>query len=1043
MKNKLLRPFGLLMMLLIVCFSEVMAQERTITGKVTGADDGLELPGVSILVKGSNKGTVTDNQGKYSISVVEGNVLLFSTVGMSPQEITVGAQSVIDVVMQTSATALDQVVVTALGVSQESRTLAYSVAQVKGDEIAETQRNNFLMSLQGRVPGLNMTPTSGTPGASTSIILRGANSIGGNNSPLYVIDGLPVDNRTFSQGGLVTDQPNRGNDYLNRIADLNPNDIESVTILKGLEAAALYGLEASGGAIIITTKKGKGGRAKINYDNSFRFEKNYRFLETQKVYGRGLNGNNDPNTLRFFGAKYPSETKFYDNTENFFQVGATQNHNLGFEGGSEIISFRASAGYTKQDGVIPTTGLEKLSLRISTTMKLSPKLEVTTSFNAVNTEVSKANRSDFGFYTGLNMWPANDDITNYLNPDGTRRRLLTDNAELDNPLFQLNKNKNIDKTKRTIGNASITYKPVSWLDITTRLGLDNYATLGNYFQHPETNQGIGRRGFIENYTENSTLFNGMFLVTGKKKFGDFDISLLLGSTVDDRRYEVTSAYGERLFVFDFNSINNTDPISRRNKLTITQQRLVSVLGRFELNYKEYLTLTITGRNDWSSTLPLANNSFFYPSVGLAFNFSDLDFFKNSMPFLSSGKLRATYSQVGKDAPAYRVRSSLVSQLTTGGGFLYGFFGGNENLKPERGQGFEVGTEMTFLGGRIGFEFNYFKNDRSQQIVSQRLSYGTGFIFGLLNGGTFEAQGVEIQVRATPFKTKDFKWDIIANFTQSETKVLNLPAQVSEYYNSDTWLFGNARASAFAPNLKDYFPTSDLSYNKVGAGSATAIGGYSYTRNNQGQIIINPATGLPVINQNFLPIGDRNPDFTMGITNQFRYKDFNLSFLLDIRVGGDVFNGNEMFLFRNGLSTKTIDRESPYIFPGVIRDGRENTSNPTPNTIQVIPQTRGLDFYNGIPESEYVEKDINWLRMRDITLSYQLPKRWLSKTKIFENASVYVTATDVFLITNYTGADPSVNGTTATSLGVGAAGFDYGTLALPRTISFGIRLGIRP
>jgi TonB-linked SusC/RagA family outer membrane protein len=1044
MNKKVHLYFGLVCwMLFSVAWMELSAQDRSISGRITSADDGSPIPGVSVLIKGTSSGTVSDIDGKYTINASENSVLIFTSVGMESQEITVGAQTSLDVVMKTSATSLEQVVVTALGIEQDTKGLTYSVAQVKGDEIAETQRNNFLISLQGRVPGLNMTPTSGTPGASTAVVLRGANSIGGNNSPLFVIDGLPVDNRTFNQGGLWTDGPNRGNDYLNRIADLNPNDIESVTVLKGMEAAALYGLEASGGAIIITTKKGKAGKAKINYDNSFRFDQSYRFLETQKVFGRGLNGNNETNALRFFGARFPSETKFFNNTENFFQTGKTQNHNLSFEGGSEIVSFRASASYTDQTGVVPTSSMEKFSLRTSATVRFSPKLEATTSFNYIDTKLSKPLRGDNGFYTGLYLWPANEDVNNFLNLNGTRRRLITDNLELDNPLFSLNKNKNNDRTKRSIINASITYRPLSWLDITARLGSDTYSTLGNFFQHPETNQGLGRRGFIENYTENSSLLNAMLLGTITKKFGDFTASLLLGTTVDDRRYEVTSNYGENLFIIDFNSLNNTAPSTRRNKLTITRQRLLSALGSFDLNYKEMVYLKITGRNDWTSTLPLRNNDFFYPSVGLTFVFSELDFFKDRVPFLSIGKVRGTYTEVGKDAPPYRTLPSLVAQLSTGGGFQLGFFGGNQNLKPERGRGFEIGTELGFFNNRLGFEFNYFKNERAQQIVSQRLSYGTGFIFGLFNGGTFINQGIEIQLKGSPIITKDFKWDVTVNFTRNNVEVESLPAGVAEYYNSDTWLFGNARASAFVPNLADFYPTLNLANNRVGAGSATAIGGHSYLRNNKGQVLISPATGLPLINTNFLPIGDRNPDFNVGIINQFQYKDFTLSFLLDIRVGGDVFNGNEMFLFRNGLSTKTVNREEPVIFPGVLQDGRENTDNPTVNTIQVIPQTRATDYYNGIPESEYVEKDINWVRLRDITLSYQLPKRILTRTKIFDNASVYVTGTDLFLITNYTGVDPSINGTTATSLGVGAAGFDYGTLAIPRSISFGIRLGIKP
>ncbi|MEZ4903820.1 MAG: TonB-dependent receptor [Spirosomataceae bacterium] len=451
-------------------------------------------------------------------------------------------------------------------------------------------------------------------------------------------------------------------------------------------------------------------------------------------------------------------------------------------------------------------------------------------------------------------------------------------------------------------------------------------------------------------------------------------------------------------------------------------------------------LSVTGRNDWSSTLPVANNSFFYPSVSGSFVFSDLPELKNKLNFLSFGKIRASYAQTGKDAPAYRVRARLVPQTTTGGGFIYDFYGDNPNLKPERTSGFELGTELKFIKNRLGVEFAYYSNERSNQIVTQRLSYGTGFIFGLLNGGTFSNKGIELTLTASPVKTANFSWDMIVNVTRFKTQVKNLPAEVAEFYNSDTWLYGNARASAFSSGLENFYSNINLSNNQSGAASATAIGGYSYLRNNKGDILISPSTGLPVINTNFLPIGDRNPSFTMGVTNQFRYKNISLSFLLDIRKGGDVYNGNERYLFARGLSTRTLNREQPVIFKGVLRDGLENSDNPTPNNIQITPQLRS-DFYTALPESEFVEKDINWLRMRDITLGYRFPKEFLNRSKIFANASVFVTGTDLFLLTNYSGADPSVNGNSASTLGVGSAGFDFGTLAMPRAVSFGLRVGL--
>jgi hypothetical protein len=363
------------------------------------------------------------------------------------------------------------------------------------------------------------------------------------------------------------------------------------------------------------------------------------------------------------------------------------------------------------------------------------------------------------------------------------------------------------------------------------------------------------------------------------------------------------------------------------------------------------------------------------------------------------------------------------------------------LKPERGVGMEVGAELRFFKGRLNVDAAFYSNERSDQIVTQRLSYATGFIFALLNGGTFSNKGVELQLSGSPVKTSNFSWDVNVNFSKFTTDVKNLPADVAEYYNSDTWLYNNARASAFVGDLSKYFTTLDnLSYYQQWAGSATAIGGYSYLRNKRGDILINPATGLPIKNTNFLPIGDRNPDFSIGLRNSFTYKSINLSFLLDIRKGGDVFNGNAMWLYERGLSTKTLDRNTPIIYKGVLRDGYENTDNPTPNTVQITPSTStNQSFYSSLAESDFVEHNINWLRMRDVSLSYSLPSKVLASVKWVKNASIFVRGTELFLITNYTGADPSVNGTTATSLGVGAAGIDFGTVSLPRTFSTGINV----
>lgn len=1021
-----------------VCLT-TWAQDRLITGKVTSSADNSVLPGVSIVVKGTSKGTTTDANGEFKVNAPNNATLIFSYIGYLRQEVKVGSNNTINVSLENDENILNEVVVTALGVKQEKRALGYAVQEVKGQDLLDSQRDNFMMGLQGRVAGLQMTPTSGTAGGSAVIQLRGAGSIGNSNQPLYVVDGLPISNNTFAQGALVSDRPNRDMDYQNRAADINPNDIETVTILKGPEAAALYGIEAANGAIVITTKKGGTGRGKITYNGSLSIRDVYRFPEGQTTYGRGFNGVFNPNNFSYFGGEVSQigegGGKVYDNVGNFFQQGLRQSHNVTVEGGSEKATYRLSTSYISDKGVVPTNQMDQINIRLTGVGQITKNLRATTSFNYIGTNNLQPLRSAQGFLIGMLAFPFYLDARQYLTADGRRFRTFGEDAnDLDNPFFNVYKNINSNRINRTVGNIQLDYNVTPWLTLAGILGADIFSTRYNRFQHPESNAGITAKGFVENATENSQLLNGNFRATAKKDFGKLKTSLMVGTTIDDRRYETTAIYGEQLYLPDFNSINNTLNSTQRNKATLLQRRLVSVLGSLNLSYADMLYLTVTGRNDWSSTLPVQNNSFFYPSVSLGFVFTELPAFEQQQ-ILSYGKVRFAYAEVGNDATPYRTRPRLVPQTSTGGGFLYDFYGGNENLRPERGRSFETGLELRFFKNRVGLDVTYFNKSNFDQITTQRLSYGTGFIFGLLNGGEIRNSGLEAQLNITPIKAKNVQWDMNLNFTRLVNEVVSLPGEVAEYYNSDTWLYGNVRASAMAPNQSSFYP--NLSYvNTRGEGKTTALAGYSYLRNKRGDILVSPSTGLPISNPVFLPIGDRNPDFMLGFQNTVRYKDWSLSVLLDIRKGGDVFNGNEMYMFRNGLSTRVLDRENPYVFKGVLRDGREDSDSPTPNTIQVTPQFRS-DFYGAFTEESFVEKDINWVRLRDITLRYSFPQSILDKQKIFRSGSVFVSGNELFLLTNYTGADPDVNGTSAGTLGIGARGFDYGTLALPRTITAGL------
>jgi outer membrane receptor protein involved in Fe transport len=461
-------------------------------------------------------------------------------------------------------------------------------------------------------------------------------------------------------------------------------------------------------------------------------------------------------------------------------------------------------------------------------------------------------------------------------------------------------------------------------------------------------------------------------------------------------------------------MNNTS--NRSTLSTLEQRRVVSLFGQAVLDYQNVWYLTVTGRNDWTSTIPHPRNSFFYPSISTSFVFSDA--FPSVRRFVT-GKMRLGYAAVGKDARPYAYRPALQYKTTSFGGYGYDFWGPNLALKPEFKKSVEGGVELSFLNSRLGLDATVYRAVTKDQIVNDiRGSYATGFILFNLNGAETRSRGLELTVRGTPVTKRTFSWDVLMNWTSSGSIVTSLPHDLPESYVSDTWLYGNIRNGTM-PGL-----------------STLSLTGFYYMRNNSGQLLIDPATGLPIRSSTFIDGGyDRQPDFTIGLSNSFRYKRFSLDFLLDIRKGGDVFNATQHYLTTHGLSMETLDREDPRVIDGVLRDGKENSANPTPNNIVIVPSVQTA-YYTNMSEELYIEKDINWLRLRDVTVRYEIPGRLLGA----RSASVYLTGTDLFLITNYSGFDPIVNANTAAVGGSGGVGMDFGNFPMPHAVNFGINVG---
>ncbi len=1015
MKRKLL----MLLMGLSVYSTDALAQKKTVRGHIT-SEQGVPLHDVQVAIKGTSIGTSSNGEGNYFVPVEEGQTLQYRLIGFAPEDRVVGPATVIDLQMRKTVTTLDEVVVTALGQTAELRSVGSAVQTVRGADIAQSQRTNFVNALQGRVAGVQVNSTSGVPGASSSITIRGTSSISSSNQPLFIIDGLPMDNKTLNTSVLASDAPgslnafsNRGVDFTNRAADINPDDIESLTVLKGPEATALYGIDAANGAIVITTKRGKVGGG-LEYSNAFSVASARGRPELQQVYGLSAVGST---SFQYFGAPYAAGTRFFDNVDGFFRDALTQKHNLAFSGAAadNRINYRISSGIVREEGVIPNSRLDRVNLTGASQVQVLPSLRADLSMAYTNATNDQSLKGDNGPLLGLMLWPQTDDAKNYRTAAGTRRRLTSfaASSEVDNPYFSVNNNTNNTKNNRLISNLGLILSPVSWANLKTNLGVDSYTNETQILRHPESALGISYGGVLDQAADITRSINSQTLLNFNTYPITHGISIsgFLGNQISDYKSTTDAFKGQDFLDPNFVSVNNTN--LRIARTTIAQRRLLSGFASATVDYNRYLYLTLTGRNDWTSTIPKGRNSFFYPSVSSSFIFSDVF---PSVGRVMTGKLRAAYAEVGKDARPYAYRPSLEYKTTSYGGYGYGFTGPNLQLKPEFARSYEFGTELTFLQDRLGLDATVYRKQTKDQIVNDiRGSYATGYILFNLNGAVTRNEGLEITLRGTPLQTSEFSWDVLANFDKSRGRVLSLPHALPETYVSDTWLYGNVR-NGTKPGL-----------------STESLTGFFYLKNKAGQLLIDPTNGLPVRSTTFIDGGyDRHPDFTLGLTNSFRYNRFSLNMLLDFRKGGDVYNATEQYLTAHGLSKRTLDRNVPRVITGVLRDGKENTANPTVNNIVVTPSTQ-TGYYTGISEELFIEKNINWVRLKDVTLAYAVPER------LAKNASVFVTGSDLFLITNYTGLDPIVNGNSAAVGGSGGVGIDYGNFPVPRAFTFGVRL----
>ncbi|MBQ5719272.1 MAG: SusC/RagA family TonB-linked outer membrane protein [Alistipes sp.] len=1010
-----------------------------ISGTVVDAA-GEGVIGATVQQKGSSNATATGLNGSFQLSVPEGATLVVTYIGYQPQEVK--AAQGMTVTLQEDVNKIEDVVVTAeFGLKRVARAVGSSVQNVKAQDIIESGRTDFVSALQGRVAGMTVTSTSGMPGASTQVVLRSMTSLSGSNQPLYVVDGVPMDNSSFDPQNsfAVADAVSvRDMDFSSRGNDLNPDDIESMTVLKGAAAAALYGSDASNGAIIITTKKGSNtdGKGVVSYRGDFSWSKAYGWPEIQDKYANGAYGATNYYYQNRFGGLIPDNVQVYDNVQAVLQTGFSHRHNVAVNAGKDKMSLRASAEFLSTDGVVKTTGLDRMTIRFGGKAEVNKWLNVDGSVAYIKSSNTKIGRGPSGPIYYAYLWPSVDDMSNWLAEDGMHMRLpdyYIDDDQI-NPLYGMYKNQNYDETDRATASLTAVVTPIKNTFIRASFGWDFSASNYIVARHPyycTYNQTVvdSDNGGSYNISKNNLNNININLIAGYQNDwcdGRYSLSAQFGYHQTHQETNRLSSYGSNFLVIDLLSLNNCTPSTITSKKAMTTRRLQALSGRVELGYNNMAFLTVGARNDWSSTLPKENNSYFYPSIEGSFIFTEIKGLDKSK-WLNYLKLRGAFSKVGKDASPLSIDPALEATELWGGGYKYGFTGPNKALVPEMNTSYEVGVEGRFVDDRINLDFTYYWQFCDDQIVNGfRMSYATGFVLNNLNVGSFKTWGWEGHIDADIIRADNgFRWNVGVNLSQNKSLVVDLPENLKEYYNAYTWNSGGLRNG-----IKEGYPI-------------TTITGLAYQRNKNGDILISPTSGTPLTESDWTVLGDRNPKLNFGATTYLSFKGFRLSAMVSGMFGASVVNGTMRTMMSKGQSWESVRlRENRHhVFEGVLKDGAENSDNPTKNTIAVdMLHYAGTQIFAGGDE-DWFEKNVNYLKLAEVRLNYTVPTTWLKKaTKGFiSKASVFVAANDLCTLTNYSGVDPVGNTMSAAGGGTGGQGYDVWGIPAPRTYSFGVNL----
>jgi TonB-linked SusC/RagA family outer membrane protein len=1043
----------LLAFLLILLFCEqAFAQNRTVKGRITDAQ-GKAVEFATIAVKGqTSSGVSADINGNFSVQVAANSTLVFSAAGFQQQEVNIADRTTVDVVMNAAGT-LTEVVVTALGIKKADRALGYSVSKVDPTTLIQKSEPDILKSLQGKVAGVDIRTSQGTPGAATRIQIRGNSSFFGDNQPLIVVDGIPYSNDQVTTSNQVIG----GAAYSTGFADLDPNDIATINILKGSSAAALYGSRASNGVVVITTKSGNAGRSKkgteVTVSSSYSIEKIANLPEFQNKYGAGVqfaysNANGSwgpafgsidsipawPSYRAAYPELFPSPNMAYrpvpNNVKDLFRTGQVIENSIGFNGGDEKNSVSLTASQLTHKGYVENSSYSRSSIGMGGSTKLSIGLNLRGNFSYSRSHQEGGffgeNQVDFGSQFARSLFLArNWDFTNLPFETKTGGNLIP-NAGYDNPRWSAKYNRALTDEERFVAGVHADINLAKWINLSYNLGnnvdLLNRREIVEIGSTTSSAEGVGRI-VLDNYRKQEIESNLLFTLNREVR-KDLNIKLVLGNNINQRTTTRQAYTGKKFITPGVYTLSNTsqqnfgvDFYQNGNFINgdvYERRRLIGVFGDATVSYKNYAFLEVTGRNDWSSTLPVDHRSYFYPSVAGSFVFTDA--FGMNSSILDFGKVRAGWAKVGRDAAPY----SLEDTYTLGSNYLgqstasLSTITFDPNLKPEFTQELEVGTQLSFLKRRIDLDLALYRRISTNLIAPISVPSASGYSQFYTNYGKISNKGIEIDLSGVPVRTKDFNWTIRAAFTKNVSTVEELTEGVDRLLLYPVL----AGATNIAPYLEPGKPFGYLRGDKVYRDSAT------------GAVLINPATGGMIVNlTDQQMIGDPNPDFKLGVTNTLTYKGFFVSALWDMTKGGDLFSTTVQSLLGRGVTNDTKDRETSWVIPGIYGDPQTGQpilvgGKPVPNQTRITtndlffsPNTGNGATFAINTASEWSVYDATVYRLRELSIGYDFPKTMFGKLPI-GSATITLTGRNLWYLApnfpKFTHFDPEVNSFGATT-----------------------------